>query len=285
MYFKNFPRRRYTFEEDNEKGLVRATDIFTRIAATKESLLNSSSYYPYTIKDGERPEHIADKLYDDSQKHWIVLFANQILDANYEWPLDTSSLEQTINKRFSSVNVGLSNVVSTFIVGETVYQGSEEINRAKTRAIIESINGNTLRIRSVEGPIANGYALIGATSNARGNVANTLWADNGFEWASNTISHYKATQIISNSVDNLEDKREWILAGNTFNHSTNTVSTIVTGTTTTTVGNITITTTIAPVTEYDNLVEQNDARREIVLFPKDVAERVEAEFKDKVRKL
>ena len=44
---------------------------------TKENILD---FDYYDVKDGETPEMIAHKYYDDVELHWTILVANDIVD-------------------------------------------------------------------------------------------------------------------------------------------------------------------------------------------------------------
>ena len=71
--------------------LIRYPDIFRRVA--KNKYLESSVYLDsYTVNDGDRPEHIADRMYNNPQYHWIILLANNILDVHHDWPYSQRDL-------------------------------------------------------------------------------------------------------------------------------------------------------------------------------------------------
>ena len=63
---------------------------------------NASLFYPYDVQDGETPEMIANKYYGSSEKHWIVLLFNDIIDPQYDWPLDQRTLIKYINDKYSN---------------------------------------------------------------------------------------------------------------------------------------------------------------------------------------
>lgn len=44
---------------------------------------------------------IANKYYGSSEKHWIVLLFNDIIDPQYDWPLDERTLIRYINDKYS----------------------------------------------------------------------------------------------------------------------------------------------------------------------------------------
>ena len=53
----------------------------------------------YNVKSGETPESIADKLYDDSQLHWIILLVNEVTDRYHDWPLSERQFNSFLNEK------------------------------------------------------------------------------------------------------------------------------------------------------------------------------------------
>jgi hypothetical protein len=68
------------------------------------------SFYPYIIKEGQRPDHIAYDYYDDSRYAWLVLLSNQVIDPYYQWPLSSNQFNDVIIKKYGSVENAISRV-------------------------------------------------------------------------------------------------------------------------------------------------------------------------------
>lgn len=100
-YFNFFPTTPYT-NSDESTAYDTVTNIISRFAFEKGLKENSSIFYPYTIQDGDTPEMIASKYYGSPEKHWIVLMFNDIIDPQYDWPLDQRTLITYINDKYSS---------------------------------------------------------------------------------------------------------------------------------------------------------------------------------------
>lgn len=98
-YFKYFPKINYKFS---------STDFFTKeiinltaVPKIIDSLSDKEGVYiDYTIKDGERPEFLANKFYGSPTYHWIILLSNQILNPYFDWPLDTYTLDKYIESYY-----------------------------------------------------------------------------------------------------------------------------------------------------------------------------------------
>jgi len=100
MYFSKFPLISYTFDGGVTRFL--ATDIFTRVKSDYDNVKTSLAYDEYDIRDGETPEALADKLYNDSALHWVILIINEVIDPRWDWPLDTNSLQAWIADKYGS---------------------------------------------------------------------------------------------------------------------------------------------------------------------------------------
>ena len=103
-YFSSFPKLLYSTSlgVPNPKGAV---NIIAKVNFLSEVANNTSIFYDYTVKDGERPEDIAEKMYKDSKKHWIILLSNNITDPQYDWALSSRALEDYINKKYCSFSL------------------------------------------------------------------------------------------------------------------------------------------------------------------------------------
>ena len=88
MYFANFPIIAYDSVGNGDFKLV--TNLLKRVALRTKVRTNTLMYDTYDVKDGETPEMIADKLYDDLQLPWVVLFVNNITDRYHQWPLNSA---------------------------------------------------------------------------------------------------------------------------------------------------------------------------------------------------
>jgi hypothetical protein len=99
-YFNFFPTTAYT-NSDDSTAYDTVTNIISRFGFEDSLKQNSSLFYPYDIQDGDTPEMIASKYYGSSEKHWIVLMFNNIIDPQYDWPLDQRTLIKYINDKYA----------------------------------------------------------------------------------------------------------------------------------------------------------------------------------------
>lgn len=100
-YFNYFPTTFYN-NSNTSLALDTVTNIIARFSFENTLKENSSVFYPYDIQDGDTPEIIANKYYGSPEKHWIVLMFNDIIDPQYDWPLDQRTLISYINDKYAA---------------------------------------------------------------------------------------------------------------------------------------------------------------------------------------
>ena len=102
MYFKNFPTIIYDAVGNGEFKDVK--NLLRRVAIRAKVKTNALLYDTYDVKEGESPESIADKLYDDPELHWVVLLVNDVTDRYHQWPLNYSQFNQYIADKYDNID-------------------------------------------------------------------------------------------------------------------------------------------------------------------------------------
>ena len=100
-YFNYFPTTFYN-SSNTSLSLDTVTNIIARFSFENELKENSAIFYPYDIQDGDTPEIIANKYYGSPEKHWVVLMFNDIIDPQYDWPLDQRTFITYVNDKYSA---------------------------------------------------------------------------------------------------------------------------------------------------------------------------------------
>jgi len=102
QYFDTLPKIVYT----NSAGQSLAmTNLLARASVIPQILKDPLVYYSYDIQEGDTPEIIAHKYYGDSYRYWIVLFANELLDPQWDWPMTYNMFEQYLADKYPSTNI------------------------------------------------------------------------------------------------------------------------------------------------------------------------------------
>jgi len=100
--FKHFPRITY----DNKES----RNIISKASFVKKVLEKYKIYYPYTIKDGERPDTIAYDYYGESSYEWLVCYPNNILDIISDWPKSYAEFYRYLISSYGTVSYAKSTI-------------------------------------------------------------------------------------------------------------------------------------------------------------------------------
>ena len=102
MYFANFPIIAYDSVGNGEFKVV--TNLLKRVALRSKVKSNTLLFDTYDVKEGETPESIADKLYDDPELHWVILLVNDITDRYHQWPMSSSQFLAYVNDKYTNAD-------------------------------------------------------------------------------------------------------------------------------------------------------------------------------------
>ena len=102
MYFSEFPTIPYDSEGNGKFKDVK--NLLRRVGVRAKVKTNTMLYDTYDVKNGETPESIAFKLYDDAELHWVIMLINDITDRFHDWPLTEAQFLQFINDKYDNVN-------------------------------------------------------------------------------------------------------------------------------------------------------------------------------------
>lgn len=103
LYFDSFP---LVVASDYKNNAILLTNLMARVDIIPSLLKNPLLFYSYDLKDSDRPDILAHKYYDDSDKYWMVLYANQIMDPLYDWPLNSQQFDAYLKNKYSEAAGG-----------------------------------------------------------------------------------------------------------------------------------------------------------------------------------
>ena len=169
-FLDRFPQVPYDITKNGRSNYDRVTDISFRFSIIKDVLNNTSAYYEYVVREDETPEILADRVYDDPEAYWIILYANNIYDPQYDWPLSSDAFEKFIISKYGSISNAKSQIhhyekIVARQVGnsETVYLIRQEVNYNSSVFLSCTIDNTTANISSAV--IGQNVKQIDATTN------------------------------------------------------------------------------------------------------------------------
>jgi hypothetical protein len=104
-YFNELPNIQYLSrfaDQSSNEDYTLAKNIFRR-ARLREDVANAvTAFQYYQIKDNERPDQIAERIYGDSELDWVVLITNNITNYPSKWTLSNDSLYEYLIDKYGS---------------------------------------------------------------------------------------------------------------------------------------------------------------------------------------
>ena len=103
-YFDLFPnvelpsfsdRRRSSFD------YITIKNLFKRGRVRDDIFGNVIAFSKYLVLDGERPDSVAKKLYEDENLDWVVLLSNNIINVQDEWPMGQFDFQRYLDNKYS----------------------------------------------------------------------------------------------------------------------------------------------------------------------------------------
>lgn len=101
-YFEKFPLVNY--------ANTIAVNITERAKVVQSAFSNMFNYYTYQLQNGERPDNIAARYYDDPYQAWILYLTNNIVDPYYDWYVDNTTFNDFIVKKYGSLQAATTKI-------------------------------------------------------------------------------------------------------------------------------------------------------------------------------
>jgi hypothetical protein len=120
MYFKNITNVAIDVDGSGNIDLMKN---LTAKAKISDALINNAGFYQtIEVIDGERPDHLSQRLYNTDIYHWTFLLLNpQIKNIWDDWPMKYSQLVEYCTEKYQYLAADTdADLNNKFILGETV---------------------------------------------------------------------------------------------------------------------------------------------------------------------
>ena len=157
-YFKYFDTIDYDVRGIKNKPTIdNITNILKRVRMKVDFVKYQSFFAMHTIIDGETPEYLAHEYYGDAELHWVVLYAQQMTNPYYDWPLRYYDLKKFVAKKYGTANINALHhyedadkfqvdsaaagalAVTNFIYEETLNDAKRNINLVRPEFVPEIV--------------------------------------------------------------------------------------------------------------------------------------------------
>ena len=126
-YFSNMTVFNYPFVVNGRTEYISSRNIMVRAKFLDYFKNTQAAYLDYTVRDGERPETLAHRVYGSSDLHWVILLFNEILDPLFTFPLSTNDLAAAVDKKYSGVTLFVDMKNIQFLKNGVMTKAKEEL--------------------------------------------------------------------------------------------------------------------------------------------------------------
>jgi len=191
-YFKQLPDLLYLDRENKEiRTYAKAKNLFRRIKLRSISTEQLANFQFYNVINGERPDQVAFKFYDDPSLDWVVLLTNNIINVQTEWPMDNKSFERYLEDKY----------------GDTLYDVVEYVSKE-----IRNASGEIILQRGVKIPADYSFTYFDIGSNQYETVVDISLAVTNYIKEVKIQNERRAIRILRKEyIDELERELEELL--------------------------------------------------------------------------
>ena len=89
MYFKELPNVQYPSplsDRASDRDYVTIKNIFRRAKLRDDLISELTAFDSYEIREGQRPDIVANDYYENPELDWLVLICNNITNVRDQWP-------------------------------------------------------------------------------------------------------------------------------------------------------------------------------------------------------
>ena len=104
-YFRELPDILYQsnlLHKVSSQEYIRIKNIFRRVKIQDWIAENTNFFNKYTIRDGERPDTMAERLYGSSDRDWIIILTAGITNIRNDWPLSNYDLYRYVEAKYGT---------------------------------------------------------------------------------------------------------------------------------------------------------------------------------------
>ncbi len=77
-------------------------NFFRKVKLRDDAFQYSTIFKTYTVKDGETPQDVSFKFYQNINYYWIILLVNDIQNINTDWGMSSIIFEDYIKQKYPS---------------------------------------------------------------------------------------------------------------------------------------------------------------------------------------
>ena len=103
-YFKQVPDFDYVSRLPDAKisDYITVKNLFKRGKLADDIFQDLTVFTKYEIRGDDRPDNVADKVYDDPDLDWVILLSNNIINIQSEWPMPQRDFDRYLIDKYET---------------------------------------------------------------------------------------------------------------------------------------------------------------------------------------
>ena len=104
-YFRELPNLNYQSflkERNNSTDFIQVKNIFRRAKLRDDLSYIFTSLIKYYIRDGFRPDRVAEEIYGDAGLDWVIITSANIINIRDQWPLDSREMYNYASNKYGN---------------------------------------------------------------------------------------------------------------------------------------------------------------------------------------
>jgi hypothetical protein len=135
--FTYYPKIAYKVDDYN---FLKAIDINV-VTKIKDFLTQyrGISYTPYVVSDGESPDFISYKFYEDPGYDWIIMLTNNVHSIYDDWPRNSETFKEYIINKYGSLQNAMSTTKHYYDADRNIIDAIEYSNLTTDSRSLETV--------------------------------------------------------------------------------------------------------------------------------------------------
>jgi len=184
-YFKKFPLINY--------NNYLAVNITERAVVTNDAFKNPYLFYKYDLSEGERPDQLSDRYYNDQFMDWILYLSNKTTDPYYGWYLTDKIFNDFIVKKYNTDINTLQSRIAFY--RNNWYENDIKISTSEYAALSNTVHRYWQ-------PYYNNSAIIAGYERVKEDWVINTNAVRKYTANSSSFSNFKTNEVVNITFDN-----------------------------------------------------------------------------------
>ena len=109
-FFQHYPQISYDISGTKPIRLKTVINLMEKAKLKGHVKDDIVAYFPYSIMEGERPDHVSKKTYGNVKYTWLIFLINDITDPIYDWPLGTREFGAYVKNKYGSLAIAKNSI-------------------------------------------------------------------------------------------------------------------------------------------------------------------------------